>query len=870
LRIRVVALSLIALVLSGLAPASAGAAAATGHLSGLIENEHGSLLSGATVRLANTAGSLLTTVTADEHGHYSATVPTGTYDVAVSASTNGTPVSARVLDVKVAGPDSLNVVIVGGPVPRVTLTGAVRDGAGNPVPHASVFVGAQTVTDTDGRFLLEVAPGHYPLAVELPVPQGLIKAEVADFDLSADRAVDLTLPVIAFDVSVRNEAGAPLPATAVRLSSDESCSSCPGAFELVPGAATRRHFTMGARTDADGHVRLLGLPSSDLDLSVVKPSNSYRSVEKTGLTVEASTSFDIVLPTRWHATGLSSPDQPAVTLQGRVLSAAGGLAWIEHGHLVAESDGSTHPFTLGDGGGYTVSVPPGGYRITLDTREDDPTPSHDYYEWSLSSTVFELDSDRTLDLTVPAEGADIRVVDTQGRPVAGYHTHTKGSSAGDFELAPEIRASAWFYTHFVGSGDGEFPVAVLAPSLLSGQFSPQTEDSDIAFSGLHIAPREHTVMAYAEGSDPRSLGAPRDVQARAEGPHSASVTWSPAWGDGGSPVFGYLVRVNDGDGGQLFVKAPVTSATVTGLTPGTTYRISVAAINARGVGDRSVADAIVTEAGATLPAVPEPPTTPAGDPAVPGRARAASGYWMVGADGRVYPFGEARHLGEPSEELGSATAVDLEPTPAGEGYWVLDDQGRVFAYGDALRLGDAKLLGAGERATSLSATPSGRGYWVFTTTGRVLSFGDAAFFGDMSSVRLNGAVLDSVATPSGRGYYMVAADGGVFTFGDARFSGSMGNHRLNAPVQSLVPDGDGDGYWLVSSDGGIFAFDAPFRGSMGDTRLNRPVTGMVRFGDGYLMVGEDGGIFNFSDKAFHGSLGDNPPERPVVAVAALP
>jgi hypothetical protein len=56
---------------------------------------------------------------------------------------------------------------------------------------------------------------------------------------------------------------------------------------------------------------------------------------------------------------------------------------------------------------------------------------------------------------------------------------------------------------------------------------------------------------------------------------------------------------------------------------------------------------------------------------------------------------------------------------------------------------------------------------------------------------------------------------------------------------------------------------------MGGTRLNRPVTGMVRFGNGYLMVGEDGGIFNFSDKAFHGSLGDRPPARPVVSVAAL-
>jgi hypothetical protein len=44
---------------------------------------------------------------------------------------------------------------------------------------------------------------------------------------------------------------------------------------------------------------------------------------------------------------------------------------------------------------------------------------------------------------------------------------------------------------------------------------------------------------------------------------------------------------------------------------------------------------------------------------------------------------------------------------------------------------------------------------------------------------------------------------------------------------------------------------------------------MVPYGNGYLMVAEDGGIFNFSDKAFLGSLGGNPPARPVVAAAVL-
>jgi subtilisin family serine protease len=247
-------------------------------------------------------------------------------------------------------------------------------------------------------------------------------------------------------------------------------------------------------------------------------------------------------------------------------------------------------------------------------------------------------------------------------------------------------------------------------------------------------------------------------------------------------------------------------------------------------------------------------------------APSGPGYWMLTAAGAVHGFGQAANYGA------AGSAVDLEPNVSGAGYWIVNDRGAVTAFGDATWYGhaDHSVLTAGERVTSLSATATGRGYWLFTDKGRVIPRGDAAFFGDMAAVRLNAPVLDSIPTPSGRGYYMVASDGGIFTFGDARFAGSMGGIRLNAPVQSLVPDADGGGYWLVASDGGVFSFDAPFRGSMAATRLNRPVTGMVPFGDGYLMVGEDGGIFNFSDRPFLGSLGANPPASPVVAVAAVP
>jgi len=275
-------------------------------------------------------------------------------------------------------------------------------------------------------------------------------------------------------------------------------------------------------------------------------------------------------------------------------------------------------------------------------------------------------------------------------------------------------------------------------------------------------------------------------------------------------------------------------------------------------------------------------TTAPGDPstgssAVPGTGHdagsafpARSGYWMLGARGEVYAFGDALPLGSAGPLPASVTSVDVEPTPSGAGYWVLNSDGTVAAFGDAVRLGDVApgRLRTGEKVASLSATPSGKGYWIFTDRGRAVPFGDAPFLGDMSGRALNGPVLDSVATPTGAGYYMVASDGGIFSFGDARFFGSMGGRRLNAPVRSLVPTQTGGGYWLVASDGGIFAFgDAPFRGSTGDVKLNKPVTGMVRFGDGYLMVASDGGVFDFSNLPFAGSLGGRPPADPIVSLA---
>ncbi|HVE45204.1 MAG TPA: S8 family serine peptidase [Acidimicrobiales bacterium] len=303
--------------------------------------------------------------------------------------------------------------------------------------------------------------------------------------------------------------------------------------------------------------------------------------------------------------------------------------------------------------------------------------------------------------------------------------------------------------------------------------------------------------------------------------------------------------------------APPTTTTTTTAPPTTTATATTSP---------PPATATTSPPPAPASAEAQAPAPSSASSAVPASDRA--GYWMVGAAGAVYAFGEAAHIGNAPVPPGQ-TVTNVAVTPSGNGYWLVTAAGAVYAFGDAAYLGGSPSRRPGETVTSISPHPGGGGYWLFTNQGRAIAYGTARHFGDVGALRLNGPVLGSVATPSGDGYYMVATDGGIFAFGDARFRGSMGGRPLNGPVVGLAPDPDGSGYWLVASDGGIFAFDSGFRGSMGGSRLNRPVTGMVAYGDGYLMVASDGGIFSFSAKPFVGSLGATPPPTPIVGVAAL-
>lgn len=207
----------------------------------------------------------------------------------------------------------------------------------------------------------------------------------------------------------------------------------------------------------------------------------------------------------------------------------------------------------------------------------------------------------------------------------------------------------------------------------------------------------------------------------------------------------------------------------------------------------------------------------------------------------------------------------------GQGYWMVGADGGVFPFCTNF-YGSTGGIRLAAPIVTMAATPTGNGYWLVASDGGVFPFGDAGFYGSTGAIRLNQPIIAMVPTPSGHGYLLIAKDGGVFPFGDANFYGSTGAIRLNQPVITAAFTNTGLGYWLIASDGGIFPFgDAPFHGSTGAIRLNKPIISMlVTETNGYALLASDGGFFPFADSNFYGSTGNMALSHPIVAAGYTP
>jgi hypothetical protein len=194
------------------------------------------------------------------------------------------------------------------------------------------------------------------------------------------------------------------------------------------------------------------------------------------------------------------------------------------------------------------------------------------------------------------------------------------------------------------------------------------------------------------------------------------------------------------------------------------------------------------------------------------------GYWMVGADGGVFAYGNAAYKGsshqiDPTQPAGGSNSfvpskpiVGIASTKSGNGYWMVGADGGVFAFGDAVYRGSSGQIDTAKPAggsnsfvpykpiVGMTITPTGNGYWMVGADGGVFAFGDAVYRG--SSGQIDTAkpaggsnsfvpatpVVNMAVSPSGNGYWLVAADGAIYAFGDAQYGGRVASQTPLPPV----------------------------------------------------------------------------------------
>lgn len=203
------------------------------------------------------------------------------------------------------------------------------------------------------------------------------------------------------------------------------------------------------------------------------------------------------------------------------------------------------------------------------------------------------------------------------------------------------------------------------------------------------------------------------------------------------------------------------------------------------------------------------------------------GYWIISANGQVFPFGRATDLTDNNPGILS-DIVSAVGHPSGNGFWAVERGGKVHAFGAAQFYGDPHSLpGISADFVDIAVTHTGEGYWVMRSTGGVYTYGDAqymdgTFNGNPVTGELPAATpITSTATaiaghPTAMGYWITDALGRVGNFGAASNLGEVTPPRPSTGVpSSIIPTATGDGYWILWGNGQVFNYEDATRPTNG-------------------------------------------------------
>jgi Bacterial Ig-like domain (group 3)/IPT/TIG domain/Carboxypeptidase regulatory-like domain len=402
----VVALGLIAVPVS-----SAAAATLSGQVTGQIPGGKAEPVAGATISVTGVEGEeVVASSTTGGEGFYSLEVPSGVFDVHVAPNEGSGFQATTIHKVEVGETRHLDISL--SPAEAVTLSGTLRDAAGEPIPWVTmVLVGEHNVVTNagpEGAFSLSATPGEYHLSVygtggpDLP-HHWMVFSET--FDLTADRSGDVVLPPTrTLTVQALGSGGTPLEGATVVFPTYDGAEISLGEF-----AGESESETDTAVTDAEGRASVHVFADSKPEtggydgraLVEPAPGSGYGVTQFEAPAVGGEAETVVVHPT------------PAVTLSGTLRDAAGEPLPNVSVVLVGEHNVGT---TTGPGGAYTLSAVPGEYHLSVYGTGGPELPHH----WMAFADTFELTADRESDLVLPpTRKLTVEALGSGGAPLEG-------------------------------------------------------------------------------------------------------------------------------------------------------------------------------------------------------------------------------------------------------------------------------------------------------------------------------------------------------------------------------------------------------------------------------------------------------------------
>jgi predicted RNA-binding protein with TRAM domain len=262
------------------------------------------------------------------------------------------------------------------------------------------------------------------------------------------------------------------------------------------------------------------------------------------------------------------------------------------------------PVAVTAGTTYVASyfAPTGRYSYTangLSSAVDNP-PLHALGNSTSSNGVYAYGSSSTFPSN-SYEAANYFVDAMYALPAPGQVTGVSASAAGSTSAnlswtAPSSGGPVTSYkiTPYVGT-TAQAPTTITgSPPATSKKITGLTTGTTYTFTVQAVnANGSGTASAQSNAVTPTAAVVPSAPTGVAAQPatRSARVTWNPSDSDGDSPITGYTVTPYIGSTAQtpMTVSASATSATVTGLTNGTSYTFKVVATNAIGNSQPSAA-----------------------------------------------------------------------------------------------------------------------------------------------------------------------------------------------------------------------------------------------------------------------------------------